>query len=113
MLKQHGHLSFAGHTQVDGQPAILLRDAGDGPGNQPETMAVAASGTPYPLRVTASGNQNPGGPTTGPCANGSGPTSVGSVTLSGFGQLGKLQVPTHAISLKALEQLSTQSSTSA
>jgi hypothetical protein len=44
----HGTLTVAGTTAVDGQRAIVLRDAGDQPGTQPGTLAVAATGPPYP-----------------------------------------------------------------
>lgn len=110
MVTQHGRLSVAGHTTIQGQPAIVLRDNGDFPGDQPETIAIATSGKPYPLRITASGKQRPGGGK-GPCGSGSGPSSDGSVTLSGFGRVGKLHVPAHAINLKSLEQHAAQSGT--
>ena len=110
MVTQHGRITVAGHTTVQGQSAIVLRDNGDFPGDQPETIAIATTGKPYPLRVTATGKQRPGGGK-GPCGGGSGPSSDGSLTLSGFGHLGKLHVPAHAINLKSLEQHAAQSGT--
>lgn len=103
MLVQHGHLSIAGHTTVDHQPAVVLHDAGQGAGNQRGTLAIATTGVPYPLQITANGKQRPG-TTKGPCgSNGSGPSTVGTVTLSGFGHLGKLRLPAHPINLKTLD----------
>jgi hypothetical protein len=102
MIKQHGHLSIAGYTTVDHRPAVVLHDAGNGAGNQRGTLAIATTGVPYPLQVTASGKQQPGG-AKGPCgSSGSGPSSVGTITLSGFGHLGKLRLPAHPINLNSL-----------
>jgi hypothetical protein len=97
-----GILSNGGYTTVDNQRAIVLRASAQGPGGQAAEIAVAMYGPPYPLEIKAYGKQLPGkakgGGACGPSS--SGPAWVGSVTLSGFGQLPKLQVPTHATSVK-------------
>lgn len=109
LAKFRGHITVAGSASVGGRPAVLLVSAGDYPGGQHETIAIAASGPPYPLRLTASGKQRPGGHR-GPCGSSTGPASVGSVTLSDFGKLGKLSVPAHALDMNSLQQQSTTTS---
>jgi len=97
----HGTFSLGGHVSVDGEQALVLRDDGDAPGDQPSTIAVALSGRPYPLRITATGNQRPGGSDT---CGGSGSESMdGTLTFSSYNAVGKLTIPAHPINLKSLE----------
>ena len=49
LAEDHGTLSIAGRTTVDGRSAIVLKDAGNVPGSSPGELAVAASGPPYSL----------------------------------------------------------------
>jgi hypothetical protein len=101
-----GSLSDGGYTTVDNQRAIVLRAPAEGPGGQAAEIAVAMYGPPYPLEIKAYGKQLPGkAKGGGACGAGSsGPAWVGGVTLSGFGQLPKLQVPTHATSVQQYAQ---------
>jgi len=99
MTHGHGTLSIAGRATVDHQPAIILRDAGNAPGDQPSTLAIAATGVPYPLKETETGRQRPGG--TQPCTS-SGPSTDGTVTLSDFGHGGAVRVPADAVTVKSL-----------
>jgi hypothetical protein len=98
----HGRLTIVGQTTIDHQAAVVVRDDGNAPGDQPSTLAVAATAPHYPLRVTDTGKQRPGGPKTGPCSD-SGPTADGSVTLSQWNDVAKIKAPAHAINLKSLE----------
>jgi hypothetical protein len=59
LTQGHGTLTVGGLTTVDGRPAVIVRDAGNAPGDQPGTLAVATTGSPYPLRLTGSG-RHPG-----------------------------------------------------
>ncbi len=61
LTEDHGTLSIGGTTSINGQPAIVIRDAGNLPGTQPGTLAVATTGPPYPLRLNAAGHQRAGG----------------------------------------------------
>jgi hypothetical protein len=107
LVESHGTLTRVGTTTIGRRSAIVIRDAGNAPGDQPNTLAVAATGTPYPLKSTATGKQQPGG-TSGECSNGSGPSTDGTLTLSGFGNLGRLRLPPHPINLKSLGRLAPQ-----
>jgi hypothetical protein len=63
----HGTLANAGPAVVDGQPAVVVQDAGDLPGSAPGQITIADATPAYPLRLTATGRRRPGGPTGGPC----------------------------------------------
>jgi hypothetical protein len=93
--EDHGTLSVAGHTRVDGRPAIVLRDAGNTPGGTPSLVAVAASGTPYPLRDTATGPTRAGG-RIDTCNNGKGEDLRGTLTFSQFGHV-EVHAPTNVL----------------
>lgn len=90
--EDHGTLSTAGKTTVNGRSAILLKDAGNAPGTQPELIAVAAAGPPYPLRVTATGTGRPGG-RIDVCNDGKGSDIRGTITLSRFGHVPTIRPP--------------------
>ncbi len=96
LAENHGTLSTAGETTVDGRRAILLKDAGDKPGSAPSVLAVAASGTPYPLRFTGTGRQRAGG-RIDVCNNGKASDSRGSVTFGQFSQVAPIQAPKNVV----------------
>jgi hypothetical protein len=100
LVEGHGSLSVAGTTTVNHQPAVLLRDAGNAPGDQPSTLAIAADGVHYPLREVDTGRQRRGGGKS--CGGSSGPSTDGTVTLSRFGHVGEIRPPAGAVTIKEL-----------
>jgi hypothetical protein len=95
LTEDHGGLTVAGHTTIDGTPALIIRDAGNAPGATPSTIAVASSGAPYPLRYIATGATRRGG-RVDVCNNGSGSGATGTITLSQFGRTPAVQAPARA-----------------
>jgi hypothetical protein len=93
LREDHGTLTIAGHATVDGQAAVIVRDAGNAPGSTPSTLAVAATGTPYPLRYVATGDARRGGKVD-VCNTGKGGGAIGTITLNQFGQIAPIQRPT-------------------
>lgn len=94
-----GTLSIVGTTSIGGQPAIVIRDAGNLPGTLRGTLAVATTGPPYPLRETVAGRHRAGGHIDR-CNDGhASGYQVGTVTLSNFNQTPPLQPPTDAIQI--------------
>ncbi len=98
LTENHGTLSIAGQAMVNGQSAVILKDAGDLPGSQPGTLAVAANGPPVPLRFTSTGHQRPGGHID-VCHTGSRVSLRGILTFSHFNQVQPIQPPLNAIQL--------------
>jgi hypothetical protein len=96
LAEDHGSLSVAGKTMVDGRPAVVLKDAGNAPGSAPGTLAVATSGPPYPLRATATGGQRAGG-RVDVCNDGKAGNTHGTLTISHFGAVPPIKAPQHAI----------------
>jgi hypothetical protein len=95
LVEDHGTLSLAGQTTIDGRSAILLKDAGNAPGSSPSVLAVSASGPPYPLRYVSSGRQRAGG-RIDVCNNGKANDAHGTITFAQFGQVAPIQPPTGA-----------------
>jgi hypothetical protein len=93
-----GALSSGGTTTVNGVPAVVVRQAGNVPGSNPGTLAVATRGPAYPLRVTSTGPTRPGGKVDA-CNSGKGDNSEGSVTLSDFNHPPAITVPKHPLQL--------------
>ncbi|HET9050954.1 MAG TPA: hypothetical protein VFO60_04580 [Candidatus Dormibacteraeota bacterium] len=54
VLGQHGSLTATRGTYA-GESVVELHDAGDVPGTAPATLAVAATGRPYPLHLVVTG----------------------------------------------------------
>jgi hypothetical protein len=96
LAEDHGDISVAGKTTVDGHPAVVLKDAGNAPGSAPGTLAVATSGPPYPLRATATAGQRAGGHVD-VCNDGKASKTHGTLTLSHFGTVPPIKAPPHAI----------------
>jgi hypothetical protein len=99
LVQGHGTLSLGGTTTVAGVPAIVVRDAGDRPGTQPSTLAVATTGPPYPLQMIGTGTERPGGPNNICNGYGKGGAGDGTITLSRFGQVGPIQPPRNPLQL--------------
>lgn len=96
LAEDHGTLVIAGRTTVDGQGAIVVRDAGNLPGSSPGTLAVATSGPPYPLRATSTGPSRAGG-RVDVCNNGKAADIRGVLTFSHFGSVAPIRAPSNAI----------------
>jgi hypothetical protein len=98
----HGTLKRGGDATVDGQPAIVVVDAGDKPGSTPGRTYVATSGPAYPLRLESTGSTRSGGVTDKACKSTSGLREAGTdVALSGFDDNQHIAAPAAA---KTLEQ---------
>lgn len=95
LTEDHGTLSIAGHATVGGVRAVIVRDAGNAPGSTPSTIAVAATGAPYPLRYVATGKTRSGG-TVDVCNDGKGDGATGTITLSQFGRVPEIHAPSGA-----------------
>jgi len=100
LTEDHGTLSLAGTTTIAGRPAVLLRDAGNVPGSQPSTLAIASQGQPWPLQVVSTGRQRPGGHID-VCNDGKGSSAGGVITLSDFNAVGPIAPPHKPIKLPA------------
>jgi hypothetical protein len=98
LVEDHGSLSIAGRTTVAGRPAIVIKDAGNIPGDAPGLLAVATSGPPYPLRVTGLGAKRPGGKID-VCNDGKADNTRGTFTLSQFGAVPPISAPSNPIRL--------------
>lgn len=95
LTEDHGTLSITGHTMIGRTPAVIVSDAGNAPGATPSTIAVAATGTPYPLRYEATGPTRPGGPID-VCNDGKGGDAEGTITFDQFGEIPPIQPPVGA-----------------
>ncbi len=96
LVEGHGTLSRVGRTTVLGHPAVVIHDAGNIPGGAPGNLAVAASGTPYPLQVTETGNKRAGG-RVDVCNDGRAASSRGQFTFSQFGSPPPITAPSNAV----------------
>jgi hypothetical protein len=92
LVEGHGRLSVAGHTTVAGRPAVLVHDAGNVPGGQPGNLAVAATGTPYPLRLITTGSHRSGG-RVDVCNDGKASGAGGSLIFSQFNRVREILPP--------------------
>lgn len=92
MLENHGALSIAGRTRVDGRSAIVIRDAGNAPGSTPSLLAIAAKDPRYPLWVRPTGSGRSGGHID-VCNDGHAGDMGGSVTFGDYGRVPAIQAP--------------------
>jgi hypothetical protein len=96
LTEDHGRLTIeSGHPIIDHRRAIIVRDAGNAPGATPSTIAVAASGTHYPLRYVATGRTRRGG-RVDVCNDGKGGGATGTINLARFGNAPSIQPPSGA-----------------
>ena len=93
-----GTLSIAQPTTIKHRRAIVVKDAGNVPGSAPGTLAIAASGPPYPLAFTVTGGQRAGG-RIDVCNQGKATTATGMLTLGQFGHVPPITAPTNVLSL--------------
>lgn len=98
LAEGHGTLSLAGRTTVTGRPAIVIRDAGNAPGDAPGTLAVAATGTPYPLQVIGTGPKRAGGRIDA-CNDGRADNNRARLTFSHFSDPPQISTPPNALRL--------------
>ncbi|MGI8714398.1 MAG: hypothetical protein ACR2NR_14725 [Solirubrobacteraceae bacterium] len=96
--EDHGTLSIAGKITIEHRRAILVKDAGDAPGSSPGVLAVAATGTPYPLAYTATGGQRAGGRIDF-CNQGKADTTRGTITFDNFGRVPPVTPPANPLRL--------------
>ena len=95
LTEDHGHLTVEGHTTIGRTRAVIVRDTGNAPGATPSTLAVAASGTPYPLRYTATGPTRAGG-RVDVCNDGKGGDAEGTISIDRFGAIPPIEPPVAA-----------------
>jgi hypothetical protein len=96
LTEDHGRLTVErGHTVIDNRRVIVVRDAGNAPGATPSTIAIAATGAPYPLRYIATGRTRRGG-RVDVCNDGKGGGATGTITLGRFGSAPSIQPPSGA-----------------
>jgi len=98
LAENHGTLSIAGKSTIDGQPVILLNDAGNAPGSSRAVLAVAAAGTPFPLRYAATRGQRAEG-RVDVCNDGKANDAHGTITFSQFGRIPPIKAPKDAVRL--------------
>ena len=97
LTEDDGTLTVTGTASIDGRPAIVIRDAGNVPGSAPGTLAVAATGPPYPLRLIQAGSQRAGG-RVDICNDGHATGyETGSITFGHFNEVPPLEPPADAI----------------
>ena len=103
IVENHGTITDAGTTSVDGQPVVEIVDHGNRPGSTPITFYVATTGTPYPLRVVSHGSQRPGGIRNAACSDTRADTQFGTqLTFSAFNQPVNVTAPSGALDLTQL-----------
>jgi len=96
LTEDHGRLTVEPRRRtIDHRTAIVVRDAGNAPGATPSTIAVSASGAPYPLRYVATGRTRRGG-RVDVCNDGKGGGATGTITLGRFGATPSIQPPAGA-----------------
>jgi hypothetical protein len=102
LTEDTGRLSIVGTTSVNGQPAIVIRDAGNLPGSDAGTLAVATTGPPYPLREVVAGRHRAGG-RIDVCNDGHATGyETGFLSLDGFNHIPPLEAPNDAIEIPGL-----------
>jgi hypothetical protein len=94
----HGALSNLGASTVDGQPVVIIRDAGGKPGTAPGTIAIASTGKAYPIRLTSTGPTLAGGPVNS-CSDGKASKTTGVVTITNWNKPPAVSAPAHAVAL--------------
>jgi hypothetical protein len=94
----HGAITKVGTTTVGGAPAVVLKDAGNVPGDGPGTIAVAATGPAYPIQIAETGPTRAGGKVDA-CNDGKRNNSTGTVTLSDYDHAPAIKIPIDAIKL--------------
>jgi hypothetical protein len=96
-----GTLSPGGRATVGGQQAVVVRQAGNAPGSNPGTLAVATTGPAYPLRLTSTGPTRSGGKVDA-CNDGKGGDVQGTLVLRDFDHAPAVITPKHAVKIGGL-----------
>jgi hypothetical protein len=104
--ENHGTLTNAGTTTVDGKRAVVIRDAGGVPGTSPGTLDIATAGPADPLRVTSTGPTLKGGKV-GVCDDGKASDLEGSLTLSRFNNPPAITAPANPVKLSTTTSTTT------
>ncbi|GAC1339969.1 MAG: hypothetical protein NVSMB29_08160 [Candidatus Dormibacteria bacterium] len=95
----HGTLVHGGRTSVDGQPASVIADRGDHPGDAPERVSIASRGDAFPLLVEQLGPRAGAPPQDqSPCFPGDG----SSLRFSAFGKPVDVRVPASVAEVSSL-----------
>jgi hypothetical protein len=94
----HGAITKVGTTTIRGTPAVVLRDAGDVPGDGPGTIAVATKGPAYPIQIVQTGPTRAGGKIDA-CNDGKADNSTGTMRLSDYNHAPTITIPTDPIRL--------------
>jgi hypothetical protein len=96
-----GTLSKAGTATVAGQPAVVLKDAGDKPGTTAGSYYFTSKAPVLPLRATSSGKAKPGKTKDKACSSDTGNASDRSdIAFSRFGKVAKVTPPRGALTIE-------------
>jgi len=101
-----GTLTVKGAGSVNGQPAVIVADAGDVAGSSPGRIYVATTGEPLPLRTVQTGSVKPGGTPNKTCdetaVDVSGSTSASTATFSQYNSAPAISTPPNAVDITSL-----------
>jgi hypothetical protein len=93
-----GTLTKSGTATIGGQPAIVLKDAGDKPGTSPGRYYVTAQAPVLLLRATQTGPAKAGKAKNAACGDDDGDSTTGSdLRLSRFDKVAKVTAPRGAV----------------
>jgi hypothetical protein len=93
-----GTLSKGGSGTAGGQPAIVLKDAGDKPGTAPARYYFTNKAPILLLRIVQTGKDHPGKSKGGSCGDGGDNTTTrGDLAFSKFDKVGKVTAPRGAV----------------
>jgi hypothetical protein len=96
-----GTLSKAGTATIAGQPAVVLKDAGDKPGTAPGRYYFTTKAPVLLLRATSTGKAKPGKAKDAKCSSDSeGSSDRSDLTLSRFGKVAKVTAPRGAVTVE-------------
>ncbi len=93
----HGAITKVGTTTVGGVPAVVLKDAGNVPGDGPGTIAIATTGPAYPIQIVE-GPTRAGGKVDA-CNDGKRDDSTGTMRLDDYDHVPVIKIPIHPIKL--------------
>jgi hypothetical protein len=91
----HGTLTVAGSDTVNGQPVTVIADRGELATTAPLSIAVAATGAPYPIRVQQTGVAPGGTPDVCRLSRGI------AVSYSDFGRVVPIDLPAQYVTIPA------------
>jgi hypothetical protein len=94
----HGAITKVGTTTVGDAPVVVLKDAGNVPGDGPGTIAIATTGPAYPLQIVQTGPTRAGGKVDA-CNDGKGDDSTGTMTLDDYDHAPTIKIPIDPLKL--------------